>query len=257
MSTATVNQVIELVCNHPAGHLIVVQQEMFAGAYSRIYPGKLSVEGNDWTFSTYQTKTIRTLAGVKEYLDGLVPNISQWQESILKRLSFHTAPDSDHQSEGRFVSAEKLFFCFLGTTPNRKFIVGDYEISFWFGVTSFKATVSVRASFCPEAFGEPGGAGFRNDSATFISIGEYVWGENGSGFNRKFQEAIAFLKRFVNGDWTGVEAFYQNNRSVSRSASGESHTRFWAAQLTYPDLAKAKTESKGGFPLFSSRLIFP
>jgi hypothetical protein len=97
-------------------------------------------------------------------------------------------------------------------------------------------------------------AGPHQRSDEFLRMGTYSWGENASGFNQKYVEAISFLRRFIAGDWEGLAPHFQDNRSSSVNArTGEHKTSFWSAQLTFPDLAREKAK----FPLFASRLVLP
>lgn len=253
---ATVNEVLELIAQHPAGYLIKVASEMWGGNYDKTYPGKLSVEGKDWTFSTKNLKVYRTIEEVRNVLDSLVlqSSASGWALGILKQNSFHTDAylSTRGEDEARFLSAEKMFFRNRYGEDTRIFHLGDFRVSFRFYVTSFQASISMRTTFCPEAIGEKASPHLRAND--FDGIGVYGWGKNGSGFNQKYIEAIKFLQRFIDGNWEGVAPHWQDNRSSSINArTGEHNTHFWSAQLTFPEKAHAKAT----FPLFVGRLLFP
>lgn len=261
----TVNEILELIAKHPAGYLVRVEHEMWGGGYDSTYPAKLSVEGQGWVISHTQGErgfgTTRNADEITLLLDQAQAssNATGWALKILKQNSFHVDEfiSTDAADESRYLSAEKLFFRGLSTgEKSRVFILGDYQLSFKFAVTSFVCSIAVRGSFCPEAAGREPGPHQRSNE--FLGIGSYTWGQNGSGFNAKYVEAIAFIKRFIAGQWEGLKPYMQDNRSASINArTGETNTRFWSAQLTFPDLAFQKSKKENKFPLFTSRLLFP
>lgn len=104
-----------------------------------------------------------------------------------------------------------------------------------FHVTSFAAYLSIRESDCPEAFKDPRLA----PTEKWGTIAQTGWGQNGSGFNKKYIEAFRLIKETAEGDWSAWTCLTQDNRTTSYSPRNGWNTRFWSAELTDPGLAQA------------------
>lgn len=107
-------------------------------------------------------------------------------------------------------------------------------VSFRFYVTSFRASLYIRESDCPEAFKNP----YLNPSEGWGCVAESGWGANGSGFNKKYVEARSLIEATARGDWSAWSPLIQENRTTSYSFNKGENTKFWSAELTDPKLAQ-------------------
>ena len=144
-------------------------------------------------------------------------------------------------------SREKAIFESLGIIDRLSYDavsvpLGEVSVYFKFRVTSFDAFVSVRLNAKNKGCDlPPNGSNYHSSAVEgdFVSIGEFTWSENGSGFNKKFEKALEYCRRIADGDWEMIRPLVQENRSTSYSpGSGEWKTRFSCPEITTPDLAK-------------------
>lgn len=161
-----------------------------------------------------------------------------------------------------FTSPEKQIFCPNTGCPNTGLSyetavvkLGDnVQLSFVFRVTSFEAGLSVRLTpENKEMHRYPEWIGVHPEWPSFgqlVTIGEIHWGENGSGFNKKFIIAKDLVRSIALGDWSQVNDLVQSNRSTSYSPrTGEWNTRFSCPKTSDAAVAHEWLKNMNAFPL--------